>query len=182
MVSLLQRSPQFRGHLIHYSTTLGHRMVSLLQRFPQLGSLTTLQYYVHWDTEWCPYYRGFLNSEVTWYSTVLHWDTEWCPYYRCFLNSGHLLLYNTTYIGTQNGVLVTEVSSTQRSLGTLQYYTGTQNGVPITEVSSTRVTYYSTILRTLVHRMVSLLQRFTMESFFCSVHTEVSSVLCNLCM
>ena len=29
----MQRFPQFRGHLIHYSTTLGHRMVSLLQRF-----------------------------------------------------------------------------------------------------------------------------------------------------
>ena len=28
MVSLLQRFPQFRGHSIHYSTTLGHRMVS----------------------------------------------------------------------------------------------------------------------------------------------------------
>ena len=35
MVSLLQRFPQFRGHLMHYSTTLGFRMVSLLQRFPQ---------------------------------------------------------------------------------------------------------------------------------------------------
>ena len=35
MPSLLQRFPQFRGHLIHHSTTLGHRMVSSLQRSPQ---------------------------------------------------------------------------------------------------------------------------------------------------
>ena len=27
------RGPQFRGHLIHYSTTLGHRMVALLRGF-----------------------------------------------------------------------------------------------------------------------------------------------------
>ena len=40
------------------------------------------------------------------------------------------------YIETQNGVLITEVSSIQRSLNTLQYYIETQNGVLITEVSS----------------------------------------------
>ena len=40
------------------------------------------------------------------------------------------------YTGTQNGVLITEVSSIQRSPNTLQYYTGTRNGVLITEVSS----------------------------------------------
>ena len=33
-------------------------------------------------------------------------------------------------------VLITEVSSIQRSLNTLQYYTGTQNGVLILEVSA----------------------------------------------
>ena len=26
----------------------------------------------------------FLNSEVTQCTTVLHWDTEWCPYYKDF--------------------------------------------------------------------------------------------------
>ena len=31
MVSLLQRFPPCRGHILHYSTTLTHRMVSLLQ-------------------------------------------------------------------------------------------------------------------------------------------------------
>ena len=31
-----------------------------------------------------PYYRGVLNSEVIQYTTVLHWDIEWCPYYRGF--------------------------------------------------------------------------------------------------
>ena len=35
-----------------------------------------------------------------------------------------------------NFVLDTEVSSMQRSLGTLRYYNGTQNSVLITEVSS----------------------------------------------
>ena len=82
----LLRFPQFRSHLAHYSSTLGHSMLSLLQRF--------------------------LNSKVTWHTTVLHWDTEWCPYYRG--------------------------SSIQRSLGTLQFYTGTQNGVLITEVPQFR--------------------------------------------
>ena len=38
-MSLLKRCPQFRGHFI-YITVL------------------------HWDTEWCPRYRGFPNSEV----------------------------------------------------------------------------------------------------------------------
>ena len=37
-----------------------------------------------WDLKFSPYYRGFLNSEVMSYTTVLHWDTEWCPYYRGF--------------------------------------------------------------------------------------------------
>ena len=39
------------------------------------------------DLDFCPYYRGFLNSEVTQYTTVLHQDTEWCPYYRGFFYS-----------------------------------------------------------------------------------------------
>ena len=40
-----------------------------------------------WDLKFSLYYRGFLNSEVILYTTVLHWDTEWCPYYRGFLIS-----------------------------------------------------------------------------------------------
>ena len=31
-----------------------------------------------------PYYRGFLNLEVILYTSVLHWDTEWCPFCRGF--------------------------------------------------------------------------------------------------
>ena len=44
-------------------------------------------------------------------------------------------------------VLITEVSSIQRSLNTLQYHTGTQNGVLIIEVSA--------------------IQRFVIEGFHC---------------
>ena len=40
------------------------------------------------------------------------------------------------HFGTLILVLNTEVSSIERSLNTLQYYTGTQNGVLIIEVSA----------------------------------------------
>ena len=40
------------------------------------------------------------------------------------------------HFGTLILVLITEVSSIQRSLNTLQYYTGTHNGVLSTEVSA----------------------------------------------
>ena len=40
------------------------------------------------------------------------------------------------HIGTLIPVLITEVSSIQRSLSILQYYTETQIGVPIIEVSA----------------------------------------------
>ena len=51
------------------------------------------------------------------------------------------------HLGTLILVLITEVSSIQRSLNTLQYYTGTQNGVLIIEVSA--------------------IQRFVIERFHC---------------
>ena len=51
-------------------------------------------------------------------------------------------------LGPLNLVLITEVSSIQRSLNTLQYYTGTQNGVFIIEVSA--------------------IQRFVIERFHCT--------------
>ena len=51
-------------------------------------------------------------------------------------------------------VLITEVSSIQRSFNTLQNYTGTQNGVLIIEVSAT--------------------QRFVIERFHC-IHTNRGS-------
>ena len=47
---------------------------------------------------------------------------------------GHLMLQY--YTETWNGVLTTEVSSTQRSLNKLQYYDRTRNGVLITVVYS----------------------------------------------
>ena len=40
------------------------------------------------------------------------------------------------HVGTIIFVLITEDSSIQRSFNTLQYYTGTQNGVLIIEVST----------------------------------------------
>ena len=54
-------------------------------------------------------------------------------------------------------VLITEVSSIQRSFSTPQYYTGTQNGVLIIEVSA--------------------IQRFVIERFHCNskVFVEVWS-------
>ena len=51
------------------------------------------------------------------------------------------------HFGTLILVLITEVSSIQRSFSTPQYYTGTQNGVPIIEVSA--------------------IQRFVIERFHC---------------
>ena len=51
------------------------------------------------------------------------------------------------HFGTLILVLITEVSTIQRSLNTLQYYTGIQNGVPIIEVSA--------------------IQRFVIERFHC---------------
>ena len=77
------------------------------------------------DLNFSPYYRDVLNLEVIQYTIVLHWDTEWCPYYRgsSIQGSFSTLQY---YTGTQNGVLITEVSSIQGSFNTLQYYTGTE--------------------------------------------------------
>ena len=54
------------------------------------------------------------------------------------------------HFGTLILVLITEVSSIQRSFSTPQYYTGTQNGVLIIEVSA--------------------IQRFVLERFHCSSH------------
>ena len=53
-------------------------------------------------------------------------------------------------------VLITEVSSIQRSFNTLKYYTGTQNGVLVIEVST--------------------FQRFVMERFHCirCMHVRIS--------
>ena len=51
--------------------------------------------------------------------------------YTCTLEPLYL-----RHFGTLISVLNTEVSSIQRSYYTLQYYNGTQNGVLITEVST----------------------------------------------
>ena len=52
---------------------------------------------------------------------IIHWN----------LSSEDTLAFGTLIL-----VLNTEVSSIQRSFNTLQYYTGTQNGVLITEIST----------------------------------------------
>ena len=67
-----------------------------------------------------------------------------------------------TLIGTLILVLITEVSSIQRSFSTPQYYTGTQNGVLIIEVSA--------------------IQRFVIERFHCNIklivtHAYIHSIL-----
>ena len=59
------------------------------------------------------------------------------------------------HIGTLIPVLITEVSSIQRSLNTLQYYAGTQNGVLVIEVSA--------------------FQRFVIEGFHCTTNGNSSS-------
>ena len=41
---LLQRFSQFRGHMPHCCTTLGHRIMSLLQMFPQFKSGHLIHY------------------------------------------------------------------------------------------------------------------------------------------
>ena len=61
------------------------------------------------------------------------------------------------HFGTLILVLITEVSSIQRSLNTLQYYTGTQDGVLITENSA--------------------IQRFVIERFHCSTSQHVCIVV-----
>ena len=62
-----------------------------------------------------------------------------------------------TLIGTLSLVLITEVSSIQRSLNTLQYYTGTQNGVLIIEVSAS--------------------QKFVIERFHCTcIHVRHNNI------
>ena len=60
------------------------------------------------------------------------------------------------HVGTIILVLITEVSSIERSFNTLQYYTGTQNSVLIIEVST--------------------FQRFVIEKFQC-IKMDLSIVL-----
>ena len=77
------------------------------------------------------------------------------------------------YTGTQNCVLITEVSSIQRSFSTLQYYTGTQNGVLIMEVSSIQrsfstLQYYTGTQKGVLVIEVSTFQRFVIERFHCT--------------
>ena len=76
-----------------------------------------------------------------------------CTIYKC--NTVEPLYYR--HFGTLILVLITEVSSIQRSSSTPQYYTGTQNGVLITEVSS--------------------IQRFVIERFHCIYFNVYSNIL-----
>ena len=48
--SLIQRCPQFRGHLIHYSTTLGHKngvLITEVSSFQRFGIERSHCTYVH---------------------------------------------------------------------------------------------------------------------------------------
>ena len=76
------------------------------------------------------------------------------------------------HVRTIISVLITEVSSIQRSLNTLQYYTGTQNGVLITEISSIQrsfntLQYYTGIQNGVLSTEISAIQRFVIERFHC---------------
>ena len=73
----------FKDHLYELSMYSGAGQTTMITKVSFWWSHNTQT--LHWDTEWFPYYRGFLNPEVT-----------------------HTPQY---YTGTQNGVLTTEVSS-----------------------------------------------------------------------
>ena len=66
------------------------------------------------------------------------------------------------HFGTLILVLITEVTSIHRSFNTLQYYTGTQNGVLIIEVSAIQrfviERFHCTYVRTLICKYVCPLQ------------------------
>ena len=66
------------------------------------------------------------------------------------------------HVGTLILVLITEVSSIQRSLISLQYYIGTQNGVLIIEVSA--------------------IQRFVIERFTCICTECIQCMYVCVCM
>ena len=72
-------------------------------------------------------------------------------------------------------VLITEVSSIQRSLNTLQYYTETQNGVLIIEVSSIQsspdtLQYYTETQNGVLIIEVSAMQRFVIREVPLYIH------------
>ena len=95
---------------------------------------------LHWNTEWCPYYRGVFNSEVTPYTTVLHWDTELCPYYRGVFNSEvtqytTVLYWDTELCPYYRGVLNSQVQKNNKVRYTM---TTTAGNIP---PSFTRVTW-----------------------------------------
>ena len=85
------------------------RCIAVSLQYSETSPLKTLC-----DLTFSPYYRGFLNSEVIEYTTVLHWDTEWCPHHRGFHNSevcnrevplyvvacNRQLLHSPTYVPT----------------------------------------------------------------------------------
>ena len=71
--------------LIWRVNRLEHAMQAMHNKCTKYSGTSLLK--TLWDFDFSPYYRGFLNSEVIQYTTVLHWDTEWCPYYRGFCNS-----------------------------------------------------------------------------------------------
>ena len=75
-----------------------------------------------------------LHAGISVLNPIARWNLDCCA---CCL---HSKVHNTVeplyygHFGTLISVLISEVTSIQRSFNTLQYYTGTQNGVLITEV------------------------------------------------
>ena len=100
------------------------------------------------------------------------------------------------YAGTQNGVLIVEVSAIQRSLTTLQYYAGTQNGVLIVEVSTIQrsfntLQYYAGTQNGVLIVEVSAIHRFVIEMSHCNgitaplcmaTHIRIYHIRIYLCM
>ena len=154
MVSLLQRFPQSRGHSILFYHTGTQNGVLITEVFSIQWSLNTILF--HWNTEWCPYYRGFLNSGVTQYYFIPLGHRMVSLLQRFPQFRGHSILFYST--GTQNGVLITEVSSIQWSLNTILLHWHTEWCPYYGGFLNSEVTQYYFI--TLGHRMVSLLQRF----------------------
>ena len=93
-MSLLQWLPHFRDHLIHYSTALGHRMVSTLQRSQLRGLLRegfTVLYILH---TWCilTWYWKCVHSTCI-YRTHTHTHTVQYTYILYIVYTVHLCMH-----------------------------------------------------------------------------------------
>ena len=135
-----------------------------VQRPCVLHSLTACNYIVLYTQQYLLYgYGSYVTARHPGFKSHSCQFFPFSPFFLSRLNSStnvnkylpNLLLCMTTveppydgHFGTLILVLITEVSSIQRSLDTPQYYTGTENGVLIIEVSA--------------------IQRFVIERFHCT--------------